>query len=214
MQQDLLPLITDKFGYLFEEELLKAIAANARLRTAESGTVLIEIGQTFPGIPLLLEGSLKVFREDNLGNELLLYYIESGDTCAMSLTFDPKQLKSTIRAVVEEAATFVIIPVSLLDQWMVEFPSWRSFVIDSFNMRLTELLDTVDSLAFRKLDERLISYLSDKVKITGSPQLHLTHFEIAEELNSSRVVISRLLKQLESQKRLILHRNMLEMLVF
>lgn len=214
MQQNLLPFITDKFGYLFEDELLKAIATNARLRTAGSGTVLIEIGQTFPGIPLLLEGSLKVFREDNAGNELLLYYIESGDTCAMSLTFDPKQLKSTIRAVVEEDATFVIIPVTLLDQWMVEFPSWRSFIINSFNMRMTEMLDTIDSLAFRKLDERLVSYLSDKVKITGSPQLHLTHFEIAEELNSSRVVISRLLKQLESQKRLILHRNMLEMLVF
>lgn len=214
MQHNLLPVIRDKFGYLFEEALLEAIATQAQLKSAGSGTVLIEIGQTFPGIPLLLEGSLKVFREDALGNELLLYYIESGDTCAMSLTFDPKQLKSTIRAVVEEDATFVIIPVTVLDHWMAEYASWRSFVISSFNMRLTELLDTVDSLAFRKLDERLIHYLSDKVKITGSSQLQLTHNAIAEELNSSRVVISRLLKQLESQKRLILHRNMIEILIF
>jgi len=214
MPSTTLSLITEKFGYLFEPELIQAIHANMLLKEASAGTVLIEIGQTFPGIPLLLSGSLKVFREDDLGNELLLYYIESGDTCAMSLTFDPKLLKSTIRAVVEEDAQFMIIPIVFLDKWMVQFSSWRSFIIGSFNHRLTEMLDTIDSLAFKQLDERLINYLSDKVKINGTTSLHLTHFEIAEELNSSRVVISRLLKQLESQGNLILHRNKIEMLVF
>lgn len=207
-------LITEKFGYLFEPELIEAIYSNMLLKEASAGTVLIEIGQTFPGIPLLLSGSLKVFREDDQGNELLLYYIESGDTCAMSLTFDPKLLKSTIRAVVEEDAQFLIIPIAFLDKWMVQFASWRSFIIGSFNHRLTEMLDTIDNLAFKQLDERLKNYLSDKVKINGTTSLHLTHFEIAEELNSSRVVISRLLKQLESQGNLILHRNKIEMLLF
>lgn len=211
MPSETIKLIDDAFGYLFEPELIEAIDRHMILKTATAGTVLMEIGQPFPGIPLLLSGSMKIFREDDHGNELLLYYIESGDTCAMSLTFNPKQSKSTIRAVVEEDARFVIVPLELMDQWMAEFPSWRAFVISSFNTRLNEMLETIDNLAFRKLDERLWQYLADKVKITGTTLLSLTHYEIAEELNSSRVVISRLLKQLESQNKLVLHRNKIEM---
>jgi len=214
MPSNTITLITEAFGYLFEPELIEAIDQNMVLKTAVSGTIIMDIGQVFPGIPLLLSGSLKIFREDDQGNELLLYYIESGDTCAMALSFDAKLTKSTIRAVVEEDAQFIIIPISVLDKWMSEFASWRSFVINSFNFRLNEMLDTIDSLAFKKLDDRLWHYLSDKVKISGSTNLLLTHFEIAEELNSSRVVISRLLKQLESHGRLKLHRNRIEMCVF
>lgn len=214
MPSSTIKLLTDTFGYLFEPELIDAIDRNMILKTAQAGTVLMEIGKPFPGIPLLLSGSLKIFREDDQGNELLLYYIESGDTCAMSLTFNTKQTKSTIRAVVEEDARFIIIPVDMMDKWMVEYKSWREFVINSFNTRLNEMLDTIDNLAFKKLDERLWQYLVDKVKISGTTDLALTHFEIAEELNSSRVVISRLLKQLESQGKLILHRNKIEMCVF
>lgn len=206
--------ITEAFGYLFEPELLDAIDRNTVLKTVPAGTTLMEIGQPFPGIPLLLSGSLKIFREDQHGNELLLYYIESGDTCAFSMNFNPRQKKSTIRAVVEETAVLVIIPLTLLDEWMSRFSGWRSFVINSLNNRLTEMLETIDDLAFKKLDERLWHYLTDKVRISGSTELVLTHFEIAEELNSSRVVISRLLKQLESQDKLILHRNKIEMRVF
>ena len=214
MPSNTIALLTEAFGYLFEPALIEAIDQKMVLKTAVSGTIIMEIGQTFLGIPLLLSGSLKIFREDDQGNELLLYYIESGDTCAMTLSFDPKQTKSAIRAEVEEDAEFIIIPISVLDKWMVEFPSWRSFIMNSFNSRLNELLETIDSLAFKKLDERLVHYLSDKVKIAGTTNLLLTHFEIAEELNSSRVVISRLLKQLESHGKLKLHRNRIEMCVF
>lgn len=214
MPSNTITLLTEAFGYLFEPALIEAIDQKMVLKTAVSGTIIMEIGQTFLGIPLLLSGSLKIFREDDQGNELLLYYIESGDTCAMTLSFDSKQTKSAIRAEVEEDAQFIIIPISVLDKWMVEFPSWRSFIMNSFNNRLNELLETIDSLAFKKLDERLIHYLNDKVKIAGTTNLLLTHFEIAEELNSSRVVISRLLKQLESHGKLKLHRNRIEMHVF
>lgn len=206
--------ITESFSYLFEPALLAEIDKVGIWTSVKAQTSFIEVGDPIPGMPLLLTGSMKIMREDLKGDELLLYYLESGDTCAMTLTCCMSDSKSQIHAIVEEDADLIIIPVAKMEQWIVDFRSWRSFVLNSYNNRLNELLTAIDSLAFKKLDERLWSYLVDKVKITSSTDLTITHNEIAYELNSSRVVISRLLKQLENQGKIKMHRNSLEIIDF
>jgi CRP/FNR family transcriptional regulator len=206
--------LIDAFGYLFEDELLQEIDKSGTWNFASAHSTFIDVGQKLPGMPLLLEGSLKVIREDENGDELLLYYIESGDTCAMTLTCCMGNAVSQIRAVVEEDIRLVIVPTEKMEEWIVKYRTWRSFVLNSYNNRMNELLNAIDALAFKKLDERLWMYLTDKVKVTSSTLLSITHNEVAYELNSSRVVISRLLKQLELQGKIKMHRNSIEVLDF
>ncbi len=130
----------------------------------------------------------------------------------MTMTCCLGNSKSEIRAVAEQDATLILIPVSKMDEWVTRYKSWRNFVFESYNSRLKEMLEAIDSLAFMKLNERLHKYLSDKVKVTGDTMISSTHQEIAYELHSSRVVISRLLKQLEREKKIVLHRNRIEVL--
>jgi CRP/FNR family transcriptional regulator len=200
-------LLTEAFGYLFEPALIQEIDHHGIWKKVLSNEIFMEAGEKVLFMPLLLEGSLKILREDDKGDELLLYYIESGDTCAMTLTCCMGNAISNLRAIVEEDALMILLPVEKMEQWIVDYRSWRTFVLNSYNNRLNELLSAIDSLAFKKLDERLWQYLVDKVKITSSTELSITHNEIAEELNSSRVVISRLLKQLENSGKIEMSRN-------
>jgi CRP/FNR family transcriptional regulator len=206
--------LTEAFGYIFEPTLIAEIDKFGTWYNVPSQSTFIDVGQSIPGMPLLLKGSLKIMREDEKGDEILLYYIESGDTCAMTLTCCMRSSSSQIRAVVEEDAIMIVVPTEKMEEWIVQYRSWRSFVLDSYNSRMNELLTAVDSLAFKKLDERLWNYLVDKVKITSNTELNITHNEIADELNSSRVVISRLLKQLENSGKIRMHRNSLEVIDF
>lgn len=203
--------IKESYGYLFEEELLKEIELYGKIRQFDVNTLIIDVGQKIEFMPLLLEGAIKIMREDDQGDELLLYYLESGDTCAMTLTCCMGNTKSEIRAIAEEPTELIFIPVQKMDEWMVKYKSWRNFVLQSYQSRLGEMLEAIDSLAFMKLDQRLYKYLIDKVKISGSLELEYTHQQIAEELHSSRVVISRLLKQLEKDGKIKILRNKIQM---
>lgn len=203
--------IKESYGYLFEEELLKEIELYGKIRQFDVNTLIIDVGQKIEFMPLLLEGAIKIMREDDQGDELLLYYLESGDTCAMTLTCCMGNTKSEIRAIAEEPTELIFIPVQKMDEWMVKYKSWRNFVLQSYQSRLGEMLESIDSLAFMKLDQRLYKYLTDKVKISGSLELEYTHQQIAEELHSSRVVISRLLKQLEKDGKIKILRNKIQM---
>ena len=156
--------------------------------------------------------SIKILREDHEGNELLMYYLNSGDTCAMSLTCCVQNAQSEIKAVCEEEATLIMIPVTYMDEWMIKYKSWKEFVMQTYQNRFKELLETIDSIAFTKLDERLLKHLKEKSENSTSNMLDTTHQEIAYELNSSREVISRLLKQLENKAVIRLHRNKIEFL--
>lgn len=203
--------VTDQFSPLFESDLLEQIHSLGQLRRFESGHVLIDFGMEVKSIPLLISGSIKVIREDQKGNELFLYFLGGGDTCAMSLTCCMNHKRSEIKAVVEEAAEVVMIPLAYMDEWM-KYPSWRSYVFTSYNDRFEEMLQAVDSLAFMKLDERLMNYLLDCKQSAGDFTISKTHQEIANDLNTSRVVVSRLLKKLEQEDKIELHRNKIEIL--
>jgi CRP/FNR family transcriptional regulator len=163
-------------------------------------------------MPLLISGAIKVLREDNDSDELLLYYLEKGDTCSMTLSCCMGDAISEIRAIAEMDTTLIMVPIHKMDEWTAKYKSWRNFVFDSYHHRLNELLNTLDSIAFDKMDMRLVSYLKEKARINKNHTINNTHQEIAYDLHSSRVVISRLLKKLEQMGKIELHRNHIKIL--
>jgi CRP/FNR family transcriptional regulator len=201
-----------RYGRQFEDALINEIAQVGTYREVPAGFKLMEMGDYVKSIPLLLSGAIKILREDDEGDELLLYYLEPGDTCSMTLTCCMGDARSEIRAIAETDAKLIMIPVRKMDEWTAKYRSWRNFVFESYHNRLNELFSTLDSIAFRNLDERLVQYLKEKARITNNKSLYNTHQEIAYELHTSRVVISRLLKKLELMGKISLHRNHIEIL--
>jgi CRP/FNR family transcriptional regulator len=207
-------ILTQSYGYIFEEALIDEIVKVASFKEFKADDYLIEIGDYIKSMPLLLHGAIKILREDENGDELLLYFLERGDTCAMTLTCCMGQAKSRIRAIAETDGSLLMIPVGKMEDWLTKYKTWRNFVFDSYNVRLMEMLEAIDTLAFMNLDERLFKYLTDKAKVIGNTEIHNTHQEIAYEMHTSRVVISRLLKALEIEGKIKLHRNKIEILQF
>lgn len=204
-------VVRENFGLLFEETLLKEIESAGTYKKVAAADTLIEIGQYVKFMPLLLSGAIKVFRQDEQGDEYILYFLEKGDTCAMTLNCCLGQSKSQIKAIAEMETELLMVPIQKMEEWMTH-RSWRSFVFESYNTRLTEMLEAIDSLAFMNLDGRILKYLKDKVLINKTSILPLTHQEIAEDLNTSRVVVSRVLKKMEQDKIIQLHRSKIEVL--
>lgn len=200
------------FGEFFEPALLEEITDVGHLKQFKAGDKIIEIGQYIKGMPLLLSGVIKILREDEEGDELLLYYLERGDTCSMTMACCLGDTRSEIRAIAETDVELVMIPIRKMEEWTGNYRSWRNFVFDSYHNRLNELLATVDSIAFKKMDERLVEYLKEKARIGQSNIVQNTHQEIAYDLHSARVVISRLLKKLEQMGKISLHRSHIEIL--
>jgi len=204
--------ITEQFKHIFEPELLKEFEDKAKHIFVKEGDIILDIGQTVRIIPIVLSGTLKISRVDDNGHELLLYYVSPKESCAMTFTCCMQQFPSEVKAVAEDDVEFLAIPISTMDEWMMKYPTWKSFVMKTIRARFNELLKTIDQIAFQKLDERLIHYLKEKSKATGSSLINLSHEQIANEMASSREVISRLLKKLENDKRLLLYRNQIKLL--
>ena len=192
---------------LFEETLLQEINQVGTYKEVAEGGYLIEIGDYVKSMPLLVSGAVKILREDEEGDELLLYFLERGETCAMTMQCCMGMTKSEIRAVAELDTTLIMIPVQKMSEWIAKYSTWRDFVFASYHNRLNEMLETIDRIAFKKMDERLLAYLREKVRISNDTIIHSTHQQIAYDLHTSRVVISRLLKTLENMGKIELHRN-------
>lgn len=199
--------LKNSYGHLFEDALLNEINQVGTFKEIPEGYKMMEIGEYVRSMPLLVSGVIKVLREDNDGDELLLYFLEKGETCAMTLSCCLGQTKSEIRAVAETDAKLIMIPIQKMEEWSGKYKSWRNFVFESYHRRLNEMLETIDSIAFLKMDERLLKYLKEKSRVSKENTIHNTHQEIAYELHTSRVVISRLLKKLENLEKIELHRN-------
>ncbi|WP_353165530.1 Crp/Fnr family transcriptional regulator [Empedobacter brevis] len=191
----------------FEEELLNEIDELGSLIEFKANDVMIDLNQFIKGMPILLSGAIKIMREDFDEGELLLYFLEKGDTCAMTMSCCLGDKQSKIRAVAETDGELVMIPVVKMDEWLARYASWRRFIFDSYHNRLDEMLVAIDNLAFNNMNERLKKYLLDVASINKGKVVMKTHQEIAYELNTSRVVISRLLKALEKEGFLQLNRN-------
>ena len=199
--------LKSSYGHLFEDALLQEINNVGVFKEVPEDFKLIDVGQFITSMPLLVHGAIKILREDSDGDELLLYFLEKGDTCAMTLSCCIGHSKSEIRAIAETDAKLIMIPVQKMEEWTTKYKSWRNFVFNSYHGRLMEMLDTIDNIAFLKMDKRLLKYLNDKVKVNKSKIIQSTHLEIAHDLHTSRVVISRLLKTLENKKVIELQRN-------
>ena len=206
--------LSEFYKVVFEPELIDEIVKVGTYKKIKENELLLDIGDNFDRIPLMLTGAIKISREIKNGDEIVLYFLERGDTCTITFGSGLQSSKSKVRGIAEKPSEVIFIPVEKLEEWMVKYKSWRNFVIDSYNIRLNEMLEAIDTLAFLKMDQRLFKYLTDKVQIMRSTELNTTHQEIAIDLNTSRVVVSRLLKQLENEGRIKLFRNKIEVLDF
>jgi CRP/FNR family transcriptional regulator len=206
MNKNIEDILDKNFPTLLDTELVEGIKDNAEYRQVAEGDLLMDIGSVIKSIPMIVSGSVKVMREDEDGNELLLYYVQPGETCAMSLTCCMAFKRSEIRAVAQEPVEMLAIPVDYMDEWM-KYRDWRSFVMNTYRMRFEELLDALDSIAFHRMDERVLKYLQEKANSLNKEEIQMSHQEIAVDLNSSREVISRILKQMERKGLVKLGRN-------
>ena len=201
-----------KFHSVFEPALLAELEANSMLMSVKGGETMLNPGQTIRAVPLVLSGTFKVSRIDDEGHELLLYYVKEGESCAMTFTCCMMAHSSVIRGSAEDDSELLCVPVNVMDEWMAKYSSWKRFVMTTILNRFTEILKSIDDIAFKKLDDRLVNYLKEKSKATGSSLINLTHQQIGDELGTNRVVISRLLKKLETDKKLLLYRNQIKLL--
>jgi len=204
--------LKDNYGYLFEDALLQEINQVGVYKEIPEGNMLIEIGDYIKSMPLLISGAVKILREDDQGDELILYFIEKGDTCAMTLSCCMGQKKSEIRAIAETDTTLIMIPVEHMSLWMGKYKSWQNFILQSYHERMSELLEAIDTIAFLKMDERILKYLRDKAMVNHNEEISATHQQIANDLHTSRVVVSRILKALENNHQIKINRNRITLL--
>jgi CRP/FNR family transcriptional regulator len=182
------------------------------LMNVNAGETMLNPGQTIRAVPLVINGLFKVSRVNEEGQELLLYYVKDGESCAMSFTCCMMAHTSVIKGTAEEDSVLLCVPINVMDEWMIRFPTWKRFVMTTILDRFTEVIKAIDEVAFKKLDDRLVNYLKEKSKVTGTSLINLSHQQIADELGTNRVVVSRLLKQLEIDKKLLLYRNQVKLL--
>ncbi|SDN12746.1 Crp/Fnr family transcriptional regulator [Siphonobacter aquaeclarae] len=178
----------------------------------EAGRVILQEHAHIRSIPLVIRGSVKVIRSEEDGREILLYYIKAGESCIMSFLGGLHQEISKVRAEVEDDAEILFVPVEKVPLLIREFPEWLDYIFRLYHKRFEEMLEIINAISFRKMDERLLNLLRKKVSLTGSSTLILTHEQLAGELGTAREVVSRLLKQLESAGVVLLGRNKVNLL--
>ena len=200
------------FSSILEEDLMNEIVEVGHFDTIAAGELLVDVGDDLTHIPLIFEGSVKIIRHINEEGELVLYYLKAGDTCAISFINCIESKKSVFEGVVETDMEACFIPLDKVDDWLVKYKSWRRYIIDSYHFRLMEMLESIDGLAFNSLEERTLTYLTHMSERSNENVLHITHQEIASDLNTSRVVISRIMKELQKEGKIVSSRNKIELI--
>ena len=202
----------ERFGNMFEIELLKELFEYGNYMEVEEGFTLMRPGGYIRTIPILLSGSVKILRADSEGREALLYYLGGMDSCAMSLSCCLDRRQSEITAIANEKTKLIAVPVDKIEEWITKYSTWRQFVFMTYQKRFEDLLGVIDQIAFQKLDDRLLGLLNRKSKQCSCSVFNITHEELGNELATSREVVSRLLKQLERIGKVRLSRNRIELL--
>jgi CRP/FNR family transcriptional regulator len=208
----LLETIAQKFPEIDDESLLSEMVDYSQILKVKEGKSIIEYGAQITHVPLVLAGAVKVSRQDEKDHEIFLYYLTDGDSCAASFSCCLVQKRSEIMAVAEEDSEILMVPLQYADKWMGKYAEWRNFIINMYDQRLFSLIDTIDRLAFSKLDEQLMDYLEMKSMAIDSEIIETTHQNIAMDLNVTREAISRLLKKLERSGKLKLGRNKIQLI--
>ena len=196
----------------FEDGLKNIIAENATLKEVKAGELIMRSGQYFHSTMLVVKGRIKIYREGEDGNEFFMYYLDAGNSCALSMICAAKNETSQILAKAIDDSVLIAVPLKLMDELMTQYKSWYYFVLETYRSRFEELLIVIDNIVFKAMDERLEFYLKNEVEKKNSNHIEITHQDIANDLNSSREVISRLLKKMEQQQKVTLHRNYIEVI--
>ncbi|MEY3678711.1 MAG: hypothetical protein RI924_852 [Bacteroidota bacterium] len=197
---------------LFEPALIREIEEFGQAQQYKEGELIMDYGKYVRMMPMVVAGTVKVYRQDENGKEILLYYLSSNESCSMAYSCCMEAKRSEVKAIAEDDVELIAIPHTKLDEWLCKYPSWKNYIMRSFNERFIELLKSIEGIAFHKLDERLVAYLKEKKRLSGSSVIKVSHYSIADELATSRVVISRLLKQLENEGKILLYRNEIKLL--
>ena len=200
------------FSSVFEPDLLAELEARSMLMQVSGGETIMRTGSPVRAVPLVISGVVKVSLINIEGQEILLYYVRKGQTCPMSFTCWMTTQVSSIEGVAEEDSVILAVPGKVVDEWLLKYPSWKKFVMATILDGFTVVIKSIDDIAFKKMDDRLISYMKEKSKATGSTLINLTHQQISDELGTNRVVVSRLLKKLENDNKLLLYRNQIKLL--
>lgn len=203
--------ILNKINLFTEPKLREEILANCQIKTFKKGDVIVREGQFVKVVPIVVSGVIRVFqtKEDR---EILLYYVEPKQTCMMSLSACFFNNESPSQAVAVDKTEVLIVPTRLITKWQKEYSSWNQFVIRTFRNRYDELLNTFESVAFDHIDKRVMEYLECRVSRQVDKKVKISHLELANELGTTRVVISRILKQFELDKKIKLYRGAIELL--
>lgn len=189
------------------QELVDQLYQNGIRKTYKEGDVILDENASIRSIPIVMKGLLKVIRTEEDGREILLYYIKTGESCIMSFLGGMHNEKSIVKAEVEEETEILFLPMDKVSFFIREYPEWLDYIFRLYHKRFEELLDIINAIAFKKVDERLMNLLSKKSEISQSKTIIITHEQLANELGTVRVVVSRLLKQLEDSGKLKLGRN-------
>ena len=182
------------------------------MKTFAEGDIILNENAYIKAIPIVTKGSIRVMRTDDEGREILLYYIKAGESCIMSFLGGLHHDTSKVKAIVEEESEILFIPVDKVNLLIKEFPEWLDYIFRLYHKRFEELLEVVNAIAFKKLDERLLNFIKKKCQVTGSQTLQMTHEQLANDLGTARVVVSRLLKQMEEIGLVELGRNKIVLL--
>lgn len=197
---------------MLEKELIQEMVNAADTRTIQPGELLVRSGQNIRSTLLVLDGLIKIYREDDDGNEFFMYYLDGGKACAISLVCALGQERSEVMARAIKPSTILSVPVDVVNEWMGRYKSWAQFAVSTYRERFEELLQTIDHIAFRNMDERLVFYMRRHQQQFNSNIMTLSNREIAQDLNSSREVISRLMKKLSEKGVIKLHGSHVELL--
>jgi len=200
------------YSSIFESALLEEIEKKSVMLSVCAGQELLRTNQQITVVPLMLSGILKVSRENEAGQEIVLYYIKAGEGCAMTFSCGMMSQPSQVKGTAEEDLTMLCVPVNVMEEWLQKYSSWKKFVMGTIVNEYMDIIKSVEDVTFKKMDDRLVNFLKGKSKLGGSSLINLSHQQIADELGTNRVVISRLLKKLENEKRLLLYRNQIKLL--
>lgn len=200
-----------QLNFFREPELKQAILEKAKLVEVPAGTLIMKEGSYVKTVPVLLKGLVKVVREE-AGKEILLYYIYPLESCIVSIHCGINQLKSNVKAITEEDSVALLLPSQYMEDWQRNYPTLNSFILKMYQKRFDDVLDAFNALAFQRLDDRLMAYLGAKAKALESPKIEMTHQDLGDELGTARETVSRILKKLEVEEKVKLHRGWIELM--
>lgn len=203
--------ILKHISFFYEPGLKAELQQHGKLLNLNKGDVVVRDGQYVKFLPIVLSGAIRVYQQKE-DREILLYYVKAEETCTMSLAAAYFNNKSTSHGVAAEPTDVLVFPADMVMQWQLKYPSWNKYMMHMFRKRYDDLINAFEGIVFEHIDTRVMEYLKKKSREAGGTSIHLSHQQLASELGTTRVVISRILKDFEKQNKVKLYRGRIDIL--